>query len=100
MVQDSKLRRLSALPLCATLILSGLIFMPYAQHVFWAPESFSTRFLAPLALVLVAYVARKAPAWPARAWKNPGLLLLLLLIGSWLLSAALAARADLAWREL
>lgn len=85
--------------LCATLFLSGLAFMPHAQHVFWAPENLAARLLAPAAfLILLGAGWGAAPAGGFRF--STGLGLLWLLIGCWFLSAGLALRLDLAAREL
>lgn len=80
----------------AALMLSGLVFMPHAQHVFWAPEAFAARVLAPLPLLALLFDARPSQALDA----GMGSGLLWLLIGAWFLSAGLAFRQDLAMREL
>jgi tetratricopeptide (TPR) repeat protein len=91
-------RRFAELALCAALFLSGLIFMPHAQHVFWAPEIFSARLLAPLALLLLLAFPQASAPGPERL--KTGLWLLALVITCWTLSAALSFRPDLAAREL
>jgi O-antigen ligase/Flp pilus assembly protein TadD len=94
------LRRMAVLALCAALLLSGIVFMPYAQHVFWAPEAFTARILAPLPLLILWIEGKTIASQRPSQGMSLGLGLLLVWIGWWFLSAGLALRLDLAGREL
>jgi O-antigen ligase/Flp pilus assembly protein TadD len=93
-------RHLAALFLSAALMLSGIMFMPYAQHVFWAPEAFATRLLAPLAALALLTDPNALSSLGKASPQRLGSGLLLLWMGCWFLSAGLAPRPDLAGREL